>query len=562
MVRDKSRGLFKRHVERLKSSLEAHGHDTICRFLTTHTKLKGRPFSFAGHEYQKRILEDLSRDIVIVKSAQLGISEMSVRLALAKSALINGFSTIYTMPSAMGAQNFMRTRVDPIIQSSAYLSDMIHKTTDNTSIKRFGESYLYMKGAQVDSQAISVPADLLINDEVNNSNQAVLTLFESRLIHSEYGLTVKLSTPTIPNYGIDAAYKQSRRYVNMCKCCHCNEWFYPEYHDHAVIPGYKGSIGDVSKGQFADPDFRWQESFIACPKCGLRADLQPEFREWVCENPGDGFVAAGYRVSPFDCPSTVSVGDIVKSSTTYERRQDFYNQRLGISLEDAESTFLEEELRGALISEYAGGCYNFVAGLDMGKTCWLTVAGVKPDQSLVIVHTEGIPLFRVAERMQEITRQFKLRMTVVDSLPYTETVYRMQQDNQNLFAAIYSNSKNIELFKIRDKEEDAERGVNDLRQVNIAKHRMFDHIMLEVRSGRVKKVSDGNDGAWIEHLQDQKRVKEFILEELQFVWTKTAGVDHLHHSLLYAFVASRLTGMITRGGVPLPCLVNPFRLKN
>ena len=76
--------IFARHVSRLKSSLAAHNPDTICDFITTHTQLRGKPFSFSGHEYQRTILEDPAQNIFIVKSAQMGIREMSARLAVAR----------------------------------------------------------------------------------------------------------------------------------------------------------------------------------------------------------------------------------------------------------------------------------------------------------------------------------------------------------------------------------------------------------------------------------------------------------------------------------------------
>ena len=97
---------FKQHVSRLRSSLSAHSPDSICEFITEHTYLRGKKFSFEGHEYQEEILRDPSRNIVITKSAQIGISEMSARLAVARAVLINGFSTIYTLPSASAAQSF------------------------------------------------------------------------------------------------------------------------------------------------------------------------------------------------------------------------------------------------------------------------------------------------------------------------------------------------------------------------------------------------------------------------------------------------------------------------
>lgn len=554
--------LFKRHVARLRSALSAHSHATICEFLTTHTYLRGQRFTFDGHEYQQRIIEDPSPHKVIIKSAQIGISEMSARIALAKAVLMNGFSTIYTLPAASAAQNFMKTRIDPVIDSSPYLRELVNKNVDNTSVKRFGDSYVYLKGAQVDRQAISVPADLVVMDEVDNSNQDVLTLFESRLIHSLFtpgGETIKLSTPTIPNYGIDLEYKQSRRHVNMAKCNHCGTWFYPDYHDHVRIPGFTLELTEVAKRHFARGAFRWQEAYVACPHCGLAADLGPENREWVLENTEDAFVAAGYRVSPFDCPKVIRPSALVKASVDYERRQDFYNQRLGIPLEDKETSFSDEELERILVSADPGGSVNYVMGLDMGNICWCFIAAVLPENRLLLVHSEGIPLFKVIERRRELARKYRLRMSVVDHGPYTETVFRMQQEDINLFAGVYARSKAVDLYRVRDKEKDEERGVEGVRQVNINRDRVFDLIMFMIRAGGIHKVSDDNDQLFKKHLTDQKRVREFVDDELAFVWRKTQGEDHMHHALLYTVVASRLLG-VSANLTHVPLVLGKFKV--
>jgi len=554
-------GLFKRHVARLKNALTTHEQGTLCDFITTHTYRSGKPFSFVGHEYQEKILSDPSQNIVILKSAQIGISEMSARLALGRAALISGFSTIYTLPAATTAQLFMKTRIDPVIRSSPYLSDLVSGDVDNASVKRLGESYVYLKGAQIDRQAISVPADMVVMDEVDNSNQDVLTLFESRLIHSKYAITVKLSTPTIPDYGIALAYDQSRRQINMCKCCHCGAWFYPDYFEHVRIPGFTDDLRSITKRHFGNPNFRWTEAFVACPTCGLGVDLMPEHREWVYENPDKTFPAAGYRVSPFDCPTIIKPSALVKSSVEYERWIDFCNQRLGIPMEDKEAALSHQELDACLISEYPGGGFSTVFGLDMGMTCWMTVAAVLPDNTLIILKVIPISLYKIIEEVPKIARQYRCRMGVMDLAPYAETVFRLQQIMSNLFAGVYATGpKGLELFKVKDQGEDREKGQLEVRQVNIARDRCFDHIMMMIRAGNILKVSDSFDGEWKDHLLDQKRVREFRKDEMVFVWRKTQGEDHMHHSLLYAMVASRMLGVASGAQVAVP-LVYSFRVK-
>ena len=551
--------LFQRHISRLRSSLAAHSPDTICDFITQHTYLNGKKFSFDGHEYQRTILEDPAQTIYVVKSAQMGISEMSSRLALARCSLIDGFSTIYTLPSALAAQNFMKTRITPVVDSSPYLSELVSNDVDNASIKKFSNSYLYLKGCQVDRQAISVPADMLVCDEVNNSDQDVLTLFESRLIHSAYAMRVFLSTPSVPKYGIDRMFRQSKRKYNLCQCGKCNHWFIPDYHKHVRVPGFLEDLDKVTKANFADPAFRWMDAYVECPGCGRPVDLVNSKRQWVVENPDDAFVDSGYQVSPFDCPTIIKPATLVKSSVAYERPVDFYNQRLGKSLEDRETALALSELEDVIIPEKPAVSHSYVMGLDMGSTCWALICAVLPDQTLVIVKAEQIPLHKVVERTAALVLEYRIRMVVVDRGPMTEAVYQIQQKVRNSFAAVFVQSKGIDLFKTIDREADADKGVEDMRQVNIAKDACMDVLMALVRSRAILKVSDENDKLWCEHMMDNKRVQMFKNGELVFTWVKTQKIDHWHMALIYALVASRMLGVSSGTACVLP-LISSFKV--
>jgi len=544
--------IFTRHLSRLKSALSAHSPKTICDFITKNTYLAGRPFSFAGHGYQETILNDDAQTIIIGKSAQLGISEMSSRLALARCALINGFSVIYTLPAATAAQSFMQTRINPVVDSSPYLKEIVNKQVDNSSVKQFGDSYLYLKGCQVDRQAISVPADMLITDEVNNSDQEVMTLYESRLIHSEYQLRMFLSTPSVPNYGIHAMLQQSKRKYNMAKCPHCNTWFLPDYHVHVRVPGFYDNLDSITKQHFADPKFRWMEAYVECPSCHMPVDMIEAKRDWVVENPDEAFIDSGYQISPFDCPERVKVSALVKSSVTYERLVDFYNQRLGKSLEDKQTALSLAELEAAIVHDVPGGTHSFVMGVDTGSTCWITVSAVLCDQTMVLVKNEAVPLHKVVERAVEIQLQYRIRMIVIDRGPMTEVVYRIQEKIRNSFAAVFVMSKDIDLFRVREKEADSEKGVEDMRQVNINKDACMDVIMDMVRSGKILKLRDEMDKTWCTHMTDNKRVQIFKNGELIYTWVKTLKIDHLHMTLLYAFVASRMLGVSAGSMVALP----------
>ena len=553
---------FKHHVERLKSAtIKRFDIKDIAKWITTHTYIAGDLYSFKNHEYQERVISDTSREVNVIKPSQVGLSETSVRLALALCAIMRHYTVAYTLPTAGFAGTFMRTRVDPVIQSSPFLSDLIHQTTDNADVKRLGDSYVYMKGAQSSNAPISVPCDHLIHDELDFSDPEVISQYHSRLTHSPFKRKHRFSTPTIPDRGIDREMKRSRRHYNMVKCNHCNHWFHPDYYEHVKIPGYDGDLMEVTKYNLHT--LRYDEAYVQCPKCKLAPSLQHEHREWVCENPTEHHVAAGYQVTPFDAPNIVTPGYLVDASTQYKRRVDFVNFGLGRPAEDKDSTLTEAELKAQIIPNQMLGLYgSFVMGLDMGLTCHCIVAFVTHDGLLIIVHAERIPVQVVRTRRKELAAQFAVRMTVVDHQPYTETVLAMQSEDANLFAAIYVNTKNIETHVVREQEADKEEGKLEIRQVNVNRDKAFDSLMDEIRGRRVFKVSDDEDDMWVEQMRDMKRIKEWGKDkEMVFMWKKSEdGNDHYHHATLYAKVASEMLG-VTKSLVQLPFVAGKFRLK-
>lgn len=552
--------ITRHHLDRIKTStIRRHSIASTPEWICENTHINGSPYQFTDHEYQEKILRDASQEKVIRKCSQVGITELSIRMALARVNIIHGYTIAYTLPTASFAATIMRTRVDPIIDSSPYLSSAIHKTTDNSDVKRFGDSYLYLKGCQSTNAPISVPVDELVHDEIDFSSPETISQYQSRLTHSKWKRKTKLSTPTLPKRGIDYEFQRSRRHFNMVKCSHCNHWFMPDYFQHVRLPGFDGDIKTLTKHTLHRYDY--SKAYVMCPNCGKSPDLSPAHREWVVENPDDHYMAAGYQVTPFDAPGFITPGYLIEASTQYKRYIDFINFNLGLPAEDKESTLLADELKAIIVPSSPGGLGR-VMGLDMGMECHCIVADVTWDGQLVNVHTEVIPVGRVRERRKELARQLNVRMTVVDSQPYTETVLAMQQEDMNLYGAVYTRSKSIETFTVKDQEEDKEKGRLDVRQVNINRDKAFDALMEDIRSGRVYKLSDENDDLWVNHLTDMRRVREWTADaEMSFVWRKSEdGNDHFHHAQLYARVASQIMG-VSRGGIILPSPITSFRVR-
>lgn len=553
--------IFDYHVQRLKTAvLDSHTAESVPEWICKHTRIAGQPFSFLQHEYQDKILRDTSREIAVQKCSQVGISELSVRRALALANIIEGYTIIYTLPTAHFAATFVRTRIDPVIDSSEFLKGTVHRTTDNAEVKRFGESFIYTKGSASNNAPISIPADELIHDELNFSDQDVISQYHSRLTHSRYRRKFKLSTPTLPGYGISEEFQNSRRHFNMVKCHHCNHWFVPDYYEHVKVPGYTGSLADITKSHLFTLNVR--EAYVVCPRCGKAPSLQVDQREWVCENPGENFVTAGYQVSPFDAPNIVSAQDLIVSSTNYAKRSDFDNYGLGKPSADKDSTILREDMEALFVQNTEVGGGMRVMGIDMGLVCHVMVGVVTPDV-MIVIHSEKVPLGKIRERRKELAQVYWPAVTVMDSQPYAETLLAVQQEDPNLYGAVYIRSRNIEMFTLKKEEEDQEVARLSVRQVNINRDKAFDGLMADIRARSIIILDNEHRDSIVAQCTDMKRVKEYTADnELVHVWRKSKqGDDHFHHTLLYTWVAARMRGA-SEARVPPPFYVAKFRVKD
>jgi len=552
--------LWSSHLARLKAGAsQATAIEEISRWISDNTFIRGKHYSYAGREYQKRILDSKAREMVIRKCSQIGISEVAVRRALGLCGMLTGFTTIYTLPTATLAKILMQTRVAPVIRESPYLKNMLSET-DSVEVKELSNgSYLYMKGAASSNAPISIPADYIVNDELDFSDAFVVGQYHSRLTNSPHKMRMKLSTPTLPGRGIDAEFTSSRRHFNFVKCNHCNHWFVPNYYEHVKIPGYTGELLSVNKKNIHD--LRWKEAHVECPSCGKTPSLEHAHREWVCENPDENHEADGIQVSPFDVPRYITPGYLVESSTKYTNVGDFVNFNLGLPFFSQESVLSPDEIKGVTIDSRLVGAFSHVMGVDLGKTCHIVVLACFTDGASQVVEILDVPLMRLREVYTGLRIKYRVRVSVIDSLPYTDTVLALQAVDMNLWASVYTQTRGTQLFSIKKQDEDSSSGDQLIRQVNVARDRTFDALMAYIRSGQFSKLSCHRDTEFVEHCTDMRRVKDWNMKTqvVEFRWLKSeAGNDHFWFALSYAFIAKHIVGTFSgAGGGSLP-LVSTF----
>ena len=552
--------IFASHLNRIKSSLSNEFNlTTIPEWIEKNTKIRGENFSFKDHEYQLAVLRDQAQEVNIRKCSQIGLTELTVRYTLAVSRIIDGFSTIYTLPTADMATKFSKTRIDPVIESSEDLAFAVDANTDNTEMKRLGDSFIYFKGTFGAKAAISTPADLLVHDEFDFSDLSVLTTYQSRLTHSSHKLQRNFSTPTLPGFGISEKFANSKRKWQMVKCDHCAHSFLPNYFEHVKIPNFDNDLRSINANNLKSIDYK--QAKLLCPHCGKEPNLFPEYRTWVVENPDDNYDASGWQIQPFDAPAIITMPDLIVASTRYKRYEDFINFNLGLPAESRENSLARDELL-ALHLDGIPAFTTHVMGVDMGMTCHVVIAGVNFDGSMHVVHREKVPLYTLTARRLELAAKYRLSMSVFDAYPYTETILRMQNEDPNLYASVYTTSKSTELYKVKSIAEDSEKGKLPLRQVDVNRNKAFDDLMMTLREQKIFFAKDAHTDEFIAHCLDMKRIQSFTQDqEMQFVWKKSEkGNDHFFHALLYCHVAAKLRGA-SQGLLQMPFIVRSFTVK-
>lgn len=555
----------RQHLARLRLATTNRLQRTdLSKWVSQNTYMNGRPFTYKDHEFQARIMDDPSQELVIIKSAQLGISEMSMRMALGMvMTMPDSFSAGYVFPTMSFSQQYSKTRFNPIVQGSPTLrAAMSSEDLDSSDVKSFGIGrQIYFKGASSGNSAISTSLDAVFFDEFSFMDQSVAGDYTSRLIHSKHKIKIKLSTPTFPGDPIDSAYQASKRWRNFCRCNHCSHAFYPSYYENVKIPKFEKHLDEITADNLHTVDY--QNAKVLCPACFKPVSLQPEHREWICENPSEKFLATGYKLSPFDAPNIITIPYLIEASTSYANKSKFRQFNLGEPAVDAESGFGEEDIERIGVDGTGSPYTTHVMGIDLGLICHFMVGGLGADRKLGVVHYERVPLNKFRERYAAIKAQFRITVVVSDIQPYTDLIMAMQTVDVNLWGASFVVRTGLELFDVRQRDADPSEAQGIQREVQVNRNAILDSVLVEVREDRVwiRKMDDWD--LLKQHLQDMKRVSAALRNgEFHSIWQKSSKKrDHYHFALAYLVIASKMRG-VASGATGAFAGVSKFKQKS
>ena len=276
---------FQEMIGRIDARFSIDSKDmTMGDWICANTRLRSRPFTFSRYPFQKAIADDMHTNMDVVKPSQIGLTEVQVRKALAFIARNRGTSLIFTMPTDDMFDRLSPTRILPLVKEEKVFNLGDDKPTRSKGLIQVGTSFMYVTGSK-ESDATSISADVVFNDEVDLMDQQMMALFNSRLQNSDWKINQRFSTPTFHSFGVDAGYQRSDQHEYMCKCDACNHWNIPVFSERFIdLPGLPTDMPlmEIDEAMIDAGTVNINDSQVVCEKCRAPLDLsRVENREWV-----------------------------------------------------------------------------------------------------------------------------------------------------------------------------------------------------------------------------------------------------------------------------------------
>ncbi len=380
---------------------------------------KGNPLEFEQrYGFQKEIYQvfaDASvKDAVLMKSVQVGASELLTRLTL-YLADSNRISTLYVFPALKQMHDFVDARISPLIEQNPRWAKQ--GGVMNKGLKRIGDSYCYFRGSEARNDLISVDADLLVLDEYDALDPAHIPEAEGRLAGSKFALIRRVGVPTDPEYGIAKLYEQSDQRRWHVSCARCAELQPLAFQDNLRWD--------------YDDDGEVVDAHIVCRRC--QAPLNVVNGSWIAQYPHRS--RPGFHVHRLLDPHA-DLPPLIRASTQRgpHLTKSFYNNGLGLPYSE-DSDGLDRTAIAAAISAAASdnggepltmqpnynGANIVTAGIDVASSRALSVRISELPHLLTTGHPRRRALFiGTADNFQEVAQlldRYNVTFVCIDAAP-------------------------------------------------------------------------------------------------------------------------------------------------
>jgi hypothetical protein len=400
--------------------------------------IDGRPYNLSRYPYLRAFYDHPARRRCLIKGAQQGATEAMVNLILGLMWRheVQPPGILFLRPTKTEAIDFSTARFDLAIDQSPELAEMFPNadSTRRTSLKIGNGVSLYIVGGNSRADLKSKPCGVLIVDEVDELPEEMedseqrpwnpLAFARSRLHGCEDPLEIMASTPTLPDMGIDAAYKDSNQSLYWMPCPKCGAM--------QILEWPKSIIWD---GQ--NPDTARFRCVKGCEYTqGEKIDAMPG-GEWRARIPVHKIL--GLSTSQLYSP-TVRPEQICEAwqgaQTDLIKEQLFHNDRLGqghvVKGSRLDASILNAARGSHGLTSAAGAGWRVTMGLDVGAVVHWTATNRTGKPHLV-----GLGTVPTLNDVPALFAQWRPVAAVIDQAPETTKVRDFQKQFGFLWSCLY-----------------------------------------------------------------------------------------------------------------------------
>lgn len=513
------------------------------------------PWTFKYHPWLKQCHDDLAEVLVWQKSAQMGVSETAINMAFFWLDIL-GESVLYLLPNSKpDAADFSVGRFEPALEMSEHIRKMFNDTKNVGMKKANGNAILYIRGSRSESQLKSIPTGRIIYDEFDEMAQGVFALAQERASGQSSRQSLMLSTPTIPEKGINEYYLQSDRKHFFFKCPSCGQYEELTYENF-------DKPGSLILGSQELNDPRVDESYLACVRTHKPIMTSPEEKMallgdaiWVPEIDNYQGEYSGYYINQMYSNAAAAstkhfARAAVKATTNPYEAQEFAKSKQGMPYIEKGARLTDEDIKqcigdyGTKTSAQRG---IVTMGVDIGSRIHFEIAAhtfnnVSHTMDInLATHSQVLRAGHVMhfEELDHMMRAYNIIMCVVDAHPEKRKALEFAQRFPGRVKVCFY----IEgLSNSRPFKED----IDETYAVKVDRTSWLDLALSRFRNKTISIPAD-IDQEYSPHLKalvrryDQDNSGNIIARYV------STGADHLGHARNYNEIALKLAAGIASG---------------
>jgi hypothetical protein len=449
-------------VNQISSGLRKKSVTSCSKWAETY-RVMGKPYpgpwTFKYHPWLKGMHDSQAEVNVGQKCAQVGFTEWALNTTFYLID-VRRIDCLYILPAQTpDAGDFSAARFAPALEMSPYLSNLF-TNVDNVGHKRAGTANLYIRGSKSRSGLKSIPTGGIILDELDEMDQNNVPLALERAAGQLERKVLAISTPTLPNYGINKMFRESTMEHFFFTCPGCSRRTQLTFPESLVITGESPT----------DPLLI--HSHIICSLCKKKLDHRTK-SEWLSDNEwvpahkdrsSRGFYLNqlySMTVSPVDLARSY-----LKAQTDRGEEQEFYNSKMGLE-HIVEGSSINDSDIDSCIHDYFKRTSRepntlITMGVDVGKWLHVEIDEWKlPDHGFDDINTYAIPKVIYQnkvlnfEQLDELMYAFGVAFCVIDAHPERRLAFSFASRFRGYVKlCFYGNSVNGKQITVNSEDEE------------------------------------------------------------------------------------------------------------